>query len=80
MPKKKELKTIDIHKDYLLWNLIGSTKTAAGITCNRMQERTPYGPEYEAAFSQYKKIIREIQKWEDLLATCVNMEEYKGDK
>ena len=66
------MKTIDIHKDYVLYNMMTLLKSQLHTICSYMQERTPYGEEYIAAFEQYKKVNTEIDKLESLLSECVD--------
>ena len=68
--KKTELEKINIHTDNLLWHINGLARDAVGNLCVWMQENTEYGPEYEAAYNQHKKLMRELEKYEHLLAQC----------
>ena len=78
--EKEPLKRIDIHKDYLLWNLANNTKNSVMTLCIYMQNVTPYGDKYMAAYNQYKKLMRELGKFEDLLAKCVEITPKKDEE
>ena len=77
MAKKTELKKLSIQKDYIMWSLISNAHGAIGVICSYMQDKTPYGEEYLKAFKAYKKVRKELDKLEDALATCTELENYK---
>ena len=74
---KKQLKKLDIKKDYIMWSLMSNAYGAIGVICSYMQDKTPYGEEYLKAFKAYKKVLKELDKFEDALATCAELENYK---
>ena len=76
--EKKELEKINIHTDHSLWNMVALARDAVGNLCTYMQETTEYGDEYMAAYEQHKKLMREINKYEHLLAQCAKHK--KGGK
>lgn len=77
--EKEPLKRIDIHKDYLLWNLASNTRNSVMTLCTYMQNVTPYGDEYISAYKQYKKLMKEFDKFEDMLAKCVEITPKKDE-
>lgn len=77
MATKKELKKVSIKKDYVLYCLLSNAGDALGVICSYMQENTPYGDEYIKAFNAYKKALKAIAKFEDALAACSELENYK---
>ena len=65
------MKELNIHTDYVLYSLVWQLRSELHIICSFMQETTDYGPEYVAAFEQYKKLLAQINIFEDLLAACM---------
>ena len=78
MAKKKELEKINIHTDQVLWNMNTLARDAVGNLCTYMQATTEYGPEYMAAYNQHKKLMKELERYEHLLAQCAKHK--KGGK
>ena len=76
--KKQELEKINIHTDEVLWHMNALAGDAVGNLCTYMQATTEYGPEYEAAYAQHKKLRKELAKYEHLLAQCAKHK--KGGK
>lgn len=68
--KKTELEKINIHTDNTLFYMNVLARDAVGNLCTYMQEFTEFGPEYMAAYNQHKKLMRELEKYEHLLAQC----------
>ena len=66
-------KTFNIHLDYTMFNLLSMLKTQLHTICAYMQEHTPYGDEYLAAFKQYKKVDSEIAKLESALQVALEL-------
>lgn len=67
----KELKKIDIHQDYVLFQLFSLLRQQLGVVCSYMQKTTPYGEEYKKAFEKHKEISEALKELEDLLQDCV---------
>lgn len=65
------MKSINIHQDYILYTMISQLKSQLHIICSYMQQNTPYGDEYKAAFEEFKNLSSEIEKYESLLQECV---------
>ena len=74
---KEPLKTIDIHKDYTMYLALSILRTQLHLICSHMQSKTPYGKAYEAAYGQHLKLLKQIDKYESLLQTCL---EEKGSE
>lgn len=71
MLKPKELKRIDVHKDYVFSNLVHQVHEALNCTIAYMQKYTPYGKEYMQAYKQYNKVQDEFLKLVHAYAECV---------
>ena len=67
------MKTINIHEDYLMYLLVQEAKGQLHTLVSYMQETTPYGTAYQAAFDKYEKIREELAEFEDLLQDCVEV-------
>lgn len=78
MQETKELKSVSAHDDYVLFTICGASKRAFDATVSYMQDRTPYGPEYEAAFQKAQEIEQAIKEYEALLQECVEARKRKG--
>ena len=80
MAKEKDtkLERINIHTDSVLWHINMVARDAVTLLVNWMQENTEYGPEYEAAYAQHKKLMKALEKYEHLLAQCAKHK--KGGK
>ena len=79
--KKTELKKIDIHADYLMFELNSNLHHALHILITYMQNTTPYGIAYQSAFSKQKQIFKKLQELEHLLQQCVEEKTTKeGEK
>lgn len=74
---KEPLKTIDIQKDYPMYLTLSILRTQLHLICSYMQSKTPYGKAYEAAYNQHLKLLKQIDKYESLLQTCL---EEKGSE
>ena len=72
---KRVFRKIDIHKDFELAELVFLAKQTIHLLCTHMQNTTKYGKEYIDAFAQYKKVQRELDKYEDLLQACLEIKE-----
>ena len=70
---KKELKTIDPHKDYVLSSMTHNAHNSVHLLIAYMQDRTPYGDAYCKAFDQGKKVLKELEKFVDLLEDTVEL-------
>lgn len=68
-------KTIDIHKDYTMYNLMSLLGSALHALVSYMQETTPYGEEYLAVMSEYEKVNTELKKLESALQDCVEVKQ-----
>lgn len=66
-----EQKRLHANQDYILFNLVSALNLQLHTVISYMQNNTPYGPEYEAAFEKYKKINTELGEFEALLADTV---------
>lgn len=77
--KKKELKTIDIHADYVLHTMVSVARQAIGVLCSYMQNNTEYNDAYQAAFKQYKKTMNEFDKFVSTLQETVETRKEGND-
>ena len=72
---EQELKKINIHKDYVLFQLMVLLKEQLGVVCSYMQKVTPYSKEYDAAYAKYLSLRFELDKFESLLEECLELAE-----
>lgn len=70
---KQKLKKIDPLKDYVMSSMVFNTHNSIHILIAYMQERTPYGEAYIKAFNQGKKVLKELEKFVDLLEDTVEL-------
>ena len=70
---KQKLKTIDPHKDYVMSSMTFNAYSSIRILIDYMQERTPYGEAYVKAFGQGEKVLKELEKFVDLLEDTVEL-------
>ena len=70
-----EPKTIDIHKDYTMYNLMSLVVSGLHALISYMQETTPFGEEYIAAMRGYDKVNTELKNLEGLLQDCVEVKQ-----
>ena len=66
-----KLKTIDIHQDYILFQLVSIARNSITTLCSYMQEKTPYGIEYEKAYEAYTKLMSKFDVFTDALQETV---------
>jgi len=67
----EEEKRVDIHKDYVMFQLVSNLKSALNIVCTYMQETTPYGEEYQKAMKIWEELSKMIKVYEGLLQDCI---------
>lgn len=66
-----KLKKVSYYDDYLMRSLLFNATVALGNVCTYMQNATPYGGEYERAFSIYQGLRAKLDEFEDALQSCV---------
>ena len=75
----EELKTINIHQDYPLYQMVRVAKASLNTLVSYMQDRTPYGNEYEKAYNEYEKLLKQFEIFEDVLQDTVELRCKKED-
>lgn len=76
--EKKELKKVDIYKDYFLWCMISTLKSEIYNMATYIRKVTPYGTEYKTASKGFDKFLKNLGELEDKLAICTEVEGYLG--
>ena len=74
------LKKIDIHLDYVLFQMVSNLRSQISTICSYMQSTTPYGEEYLRAFAKCSDLLEVVSEYEDALQACLearNKEEGK---
>ena len=65
------MKKIDIHADYVMYQMAWNAKNGLHLLCAYMQAITPYGEEEKAAFEAYEKLQAAYDEFEDKLQECL---------
>lgn len=71
MPEPKPLKRIDIHADYVMFQLMVNARQALGVLSSYMQNTTPYGDAYKKCLETYHEIYASFEGLEDALQECI---------
>ena len=71
-------KEIDIHQDYVLYNLMGIVGRTVHTVIAYMQKTTPYGDKYIKAFEKGKEVEALLEEFESALQECVEAKEGKS--
>lgn len=74
-------KTVDIHRDYELSQMCFAVNTLLHLCLHHMQNHTDYGKEYKACYEFFSNVIlQDLDKFEELLAYCVDTDTYKIER
>jgi len=68
MSKKQELKRIDVHSDYVMFNAVCTARGTITLLFSIFQEDTKYGQSYEDCYKELTKLQKQLKKAEDALA------------
>lgn len=68
---------IDIHKDYVMYQLNTNLHHALTLIIAYMQDTTPYGKEYQDAYRYSNLLLNHLETFEEKLQACVERKEIK---
>lgn len=68
---------IDIHKDYVMWQLMRNLYSTLHLVVSYMQDTTTYGKEYQDAFRYAELLDNSLATFEEKLQACVERKENK---